>query len=83
MIRISKVGKTFQINGEPRTALDASGLQRLRQRVGMVFQHFNLPQAKTVAEDIRFPLKLAAALHSPEVKKFIEEKYKGAVVPAF
>ncbi|MFC5696091.1 MetQ/NlpA family ABC transporter substrate-binding protein [Pseudomonas sp. GCM10022186] len=27
--------------------------------------------------------KLAAALHSPEVKKFIEEKYKGAVVPAF
>ena len=27
--------------------------------------------------------KLVAALHSPEVKKFIEEKYKGAVVPAF
>ncbi|MFZ6755273.1 MetQ/NlpA family ABC transporter substrate-binding protein [Undibacterium sp. Dicai25W] len=27
--------------------------------------------------------KLIAALQSPEVKKFIEEKYKGAVVPAF
>jgi len=27
--------------------------------------------------------KLAKALTSPEVKKFIEEKYKGAVVPAF
>ncbi|MDE3739493.1 ABC transporter substrate-binding protein [Pseudomonas sp. BN415] len=27
--------------------------------------------------------KLAKALNSPEVKKFIEEKYKGAVVPAF
>lgn len=27
--------------------------------------------------------KLSAALQSPEVKKFIEEKYKGAVVPAF
>jgi D-methionine transport system substrate-binding protein len=27
--------------------------------------------------------KLAAALHSPEVKKFITEKYKGAVLPAF
>ena len=27
--------------------------------------------------------KLAAALHSPEVKQFIIEKYKGAVVPAF
>ena len=28
-------------------------------------------------------LKLAAALRSPEVRAFIEEKYKGAVVPAF
>jgi D-methionine transport system substrate-binding protein len=27
--------------------------------------------------------KLVAALHSPEVKKFIQDKYKGAVVPAF
>jgi D-methionine transport system substrate-binding protein len=27
--------------------------------------------------------KLAAALNTPEVKKFIEEKYQGAVVPAF
>ena len=27
--------------------------------------------------------KLKAAITSPEVKKFIEEKYKGAVVPAF
>jgi len=27
--------------------------------------------------------KLAAALNTPEVKQFIEEKYKGAVVPAF
>lgn len=27
--------------------------------------------------------KLMKALHSPDTKKFIEEKYKGAVVPAF
>lgn len=27
--------------------------------------------------------KLVNALHTPEVKKFIQEKYKGAVVPAF
>ena len=27
--------------------------------------------------------KLIKALHSPEVKKFIQDKYKGAVVPAF
>jgi D-methionine transport system substrate-binding protein len=27
--------------------------------------------------------KLAEALNTPEVKKFIEDKYQGAVVPAF
>ncbi len=27
--------------------------------------------------------KLVKALHTPEVKKFIEDKYKGAIVPAF
>ena len=27
--------------------------------------------------------KLMAALQSPEVKKFIEDKYKGAILPAF
>ena len=27
--------------------------------------------------------KLIAALHTPEVKQFIEEKYKGAIKPAF
>ena len=33
-------------------------------------------QAPTIA-------KLMKALHTPEVKKFIQDKYKGAVVPAF
>jgi D-methionine transport system substrate-binding protein len=27
--------------------------------------------------------KLIAALHTPEVKQFIQEKYKGAILPAF
>jgi len=27
--------------------------------------------------------KLMAALHSPEIIKFIQEKYQGAIVPAF
>lgn len=31
-------------------------------------------------EDLK---ELAAALNSPEVKKFIEEKYEGAIIPAF
>ena len=34
------------IEGEDITALDNNGLHRLRQRIGMIFQHFNLLNAK-------------------------------------
>lgn len=43
----------------------------------------NLLVAREDNKDSPAIKKLAAALTSPEVKKFIEEKYKGAVVPAF
>jgi D-methionine transport system ATP-binding protein len=41
------------------TALPARELQRQRQRIGMVFQHFNLLQSRTVAGNVRFPMELA------------------------
>ncbi|WP_211445274.1 MetQ/NlpA family ABC transporter substrate-binding protein [Collimonas humicola] len=43
----------------------------------------NLLVARADNKDSPAVKKLAAALNSAEVKKFIEEKYKGAVVPAF
>jgi D-methionine transport system ATP-binding protein len=57
------------IDGNDLTALPQRELPVLRQRIGMVFQHFNLLQSKTVAQNIAFPLKLAgirdkAAIHA-------------------
>ncbi|KIF80394.1 MetQ/NlpA family ABC transporter substrate-binding protein [Noviherbaspirillum autotrophicum] len=43
----------------------------------------NLLVAREDNKDSPAIKKLSAALTSPEVKKFIEEKYKGAIVPAF
>ncbi|TWI57500.1 D-methionine transport system substrate-binding protein [Pseudomonas duriflava] len=43
----------------------------------------NLLVARPDNKDSDAMQKLAKALNSPETKKFIEEKYKGAVVPAF
>lgn len=43
----------------------------------------NLLVAREDNKDSAAVKKLAAALTSPEVKRFIEEKYKGAIVPAF
>jgi D-methionine transport system substrate-binding protein len=45
--------------------------------------YVNILVARPDNKDSDAMQKLAAALHSPELKKFIEEKYQGAVVPAF
>jgi D-methionine transport system ATP-binding protein len=39
--------------------LDERALQTVRGRIGMIFQHFNLLSAKTVAENVALPLKIA------------------------
>ncbi|MEW9900841.1 methionine ABC transporter ATP-binding protein [Chitinivorax sp. PXF-14] len=52
----------IEIDGQDITRLDGRALQALRQRIGMVFQHFNLLSGKTVADNVRFPLKLAGKL---------------------
>lgn len=49
----------IRINGEDILALDSAGLAALRQKIGMIFQHFNLLSAKTVAENVAWPLKIA------------------------
>lgn len=43
----------------------------------------NIVAVRTGDENKQSIKELMNALHSPEVKKFIEEKYNGAVVPAF
>ena len=55
-------GGRILIDGEDATALDAAGLRGLRQRIGMIFQHFNLLASKTVADNVALPLRLAGEL---------------------
>jgi D-methionine transport system ATP-binding protein len=40
------------------TALSPADLRAARRRIGMIFQHFNLLNAKTIAENVAFPLRL-------------------------
>ena len=47
------------IEGENVTALNDVGLRALRQRIGMIFQHFNLLSSRTVADNVAFPLQVA------------------------
>ena len=46
------------IDGTDITNLAAKELRGVRQKIGMIFQHFNLMPSRTVYENIEMPLKL-------------------------
>jgi len=47
------------VNGTPTSTLAGEDLVQFRRRTGMIFQHFNLMSAKTVAENVALPLVMA------------------------
>jgi D-methionine transport system ATP-binding protein len=49
----------IEVLGEDIAPLTERELRRVRLRVGMIFQHFNLLASKTVADNIALPLKIA------------------------
>ncbi len=55
-------GGKIVVDGEEITALDANGLRRFRQQVGMIFQHFN-----------PLPLTLAGELSRREIDQRVAE----------
>jgi D-methionine transport system ATP-binding protein len=48
----------LEVLGKSVGHLGESGLKELRKDIGMIFQEFNLFNAKTVAKNIEYPLKL-------------------------
>ena len=66
-------GGRIVIDGENVTALDSQGLRRFRQRLGMIFQHFNLLSSKTVAENVGMPLQLAGELSRRAIAQRVDE----------
>ena len=67
-------GGTIEVLGRELAGLPESELRRLRARIGMIFQHFNLLSAKTVAANVALPLKIAgvpAAKRRPRVTELL------------
>ena len=75
------------INGTDFTALDAKSLRQERTQIGMIFQHFNLMQTKTVAANIEMPMKLLGWKKTEREKRleelleFIDLKHKRNAFP--
>lgn len=62
----------IKINGDEITALGHKELNKSRQKIGMIFQHFNLFETKTVFQNVAFPLQ-NAGYSKNEIKEKIEE----------
>lgn len=75
------------IKGTDFTALDAKALRQERASIGMIFQHFNLMQTKTVAANIEMPMKLLGWSKAEREKRleelldFIDLKHKRHAFP--
>ncbi|MBM7586186.1 D-methionine transport system ATP-binding protein [Bacillus pakistanensis] len=63
---------SIDVNGQLVSQIKGSRLRKARQRISMIFQHFNLLWSRTVRENISFPLEIAG-VSKVERKRRVEE----------
>jgi D-methionine transport system ATP-binding protein len=61
MLEQPTAGQVF-VDGREITSLKQQELRLARQKIGMIFQHFNLLSSRTVSENVLFPLEIAGAV---------------------
>jgi D-methionine transport system ATP-binding protein len=66
-------GGRILIDDTDITALPDAALRAARQRIGMIFQHFNLLSSQTVAENIAFPMRIAGGKDSSTIRARVDE----------
>jgi D-methionine transport system ATP-binding protein len=59
------------VNGKDLTKLPAKELRKSREKIGMIFQHFNLMRSRTVFQNVAYPLK-GNGLSKQEIKTKVE-----------
>ena len=60
------------LNGESLLALNKEQLRLRRQKIGMIFQHFNLLEQQTVLENVCFPLEIRGIPKKERREKALE-----------
>ena len=66
---------SVKVNGQEISSISGQALRNARQKVSMIFQHFNLLWSRTVEENISFPLEIAGinkTKRDERVKELIE-----------
>lgn len=60
------------VNSEEISAISGGKLRAARQKISMIFQHFNLLWSRTVEENIAFPLEIAGVPKEERTKRVAE-----------
>ena len=63
---------TVKINGKNLTELSEKELRKERQKIGMIFQHFNLLMQRTALDNVCFPMEIAGIGKAEARKKALE-----------
>ena len=60
------------VNGEDLTKLPVKELRKRRKKIGMIFQHFNLMNARTILGNVLYPLKDSKLSDADKEKKAMD-----------
>ena len=63
---------TVTINSQEISSAKGKKLRDARQKISMIFQHFNLLWSRTVSENIEFPLEIAGVPKEQRAKRVLE-----------
>ncbi|HIY02504.1 MAG TPA: ATP-binding cassette domain-containing protein [Candidatus Blautia faecipullorum] len=63
---------TVRVHGKSLTELSEKELRKERQKIGMIFQHFNLLMQRTALDNICFPMEIAGVKKREARKKAME-----------
>ena len=63
---------TVRVNGKNLTELSEKELRKERQKIGMIYQHFNLLMQRTALDNVCFPMEIAGIKKAEARKKALE-----------
>ena len=63
---------TVRVNGKNLTELSEKELRKERQKIGMIFQHFDLLMQRTALDNVCFPMEIAGIKKAEARKKALE-----------
>lgn len=64
---------TVTVNGQRLDQLHGKALRKARTKIGMIFQHFNLMNERTIGDNVRFPLLLGTSLNKQQQLDKVDE----------